>query len=137
MFRRVMPESGDDFAEGVDTLLVGTLDDNGGQLTAAADPGPFLFAARPPTAGPGDVVRLEGVGFGDAPGHAAFDWQLGEVQTWTDTVVEAVVPQDAKHPVVRVLTASSAASNGIRLVGPCVCEDSAAVCTDALECCVP
>ena len=93
--------TGEDLLTNEPTFFTGTLNDGGG-VDVRGEPGPALIALEPPAGGPGDVIVLRGMGFGEEVGGVFFNGSDARILAWSDEVIRAEVPPDVLSGQVRV-----------------------------------
>lgn len=75
--------------------------------------GPTIFSISPTSGRPGDLVTIDGTGFGSVMGSVTFNTVAAAVSTWTETRITAIVPSGATTgPVVAHTQYGS--SNGVQ-----------------------
>lgn len=71
------------------------------RLQAAADP-PHVEPPANPVARPGEQVTLSGEGFGTTPGHVILTGRRIPPESWSETHLSFIVPEDAASGFLRV-----------------------------------
>ena len=110
------------------TGFVGTLGDDGAQLTASD--GPVLVAATPQQRPPGTKITLVGLDFGAPVGKVLVGNQLATIVDWRADRAQFVLPAVASPTQIRLETAAGKASNSVQYRLTCVPDCNGLVCGD-------